>query len=163
VRLDDAAPKAVVTASCGVEAARVVEYAPILAKALDLSKSPVKPVVVCKHREPTAVRPDLPARESVAAALRAHAPLDWDAEVAAAKPLARPTIIKSTDPLYALYTSGTTGTPKGIVRDAGGYATMLGVTYKHFMSAKLGDTCFTASDIGWCVRASRALPRRAPD
>lgn len=152
VRVDDAKPKAVVTASCGVEVARVVEYAPIVAAMLDQIKTEA-PVVICKHRDPTPVRPDVPTRAKVASAFKPTTKIvDWDeAEQRSASRPAKAVPVPSTHPLYVLYTSGTTGTPKGIVRDTGGYAAALGVSMTKFMQVQRGDTYFCSSDVGWVV------------
>ena len=142
VRIDDVKAKAIVTASCGIEPSKVIEYEPLLRGALDIAKH--KPQhVISKHRKPTAKRPDLPLKSS-------WGQLDWDDEISKAKP-AKPVPVKSTDPLYVLYTSGSTGTPKGIVRDTGGYCTAMSFSMEHFMRAGKGDVYFASSDVGWVV------------
>jgi propionyl-CoA synthetase len=136
VRIDDAAPKVVVSASCGIEGKRVVEYKPLLDKAIRLSS----------HKPNTQVILQRPQAE---AAMGAN-DVDWADAVASASP-ADPVPMKSTDPLYVLYTSGTTGKPKGVVRDGGGYATALTWSMRHVYDVGPGQTIFTASDVGWVV------------
>jgi propionyl-CoA synthetase len=136
VRIEDAAPKLVVAASCGIEGTRVVEYKPLLDRALELSAH--KP-----YRQIILQRPQ-------AAAPMGPADVDWDAAMADSTPAAA-VPVRSTDALYLLYTSGTTGKPKGVVRDSGGYATALAWSMRNVYDVGPGQTIFTASDIGWVV------------
>lgn len=137
-RIDDAEPVAVVTASGGLEPGRVVEYLPMVAKALELSASPPKTVIV-KDRE--AVPGNAADHDGW---------LDWDAQMADATPAA-PVAVAATDPLYILYTSGTTGKPKGVVRDNGGHAVALTWSMRNIYGIDGGDVWWTASDVGWVV------------
>lgn len=146
VRIEDARPKVIVTSSGGREPSRSVEYLPLVRQALDIcggSASGVEAVIVDD-------------RESVpgCAADYAHDRdidwLDWaELEVVAAP--AAPVELPSEHPLYILYTSGTTGNPKGVVRDTGGYAVALAWTMSNVYGIEAGDTMFTASDVGWVV------------
>lgn len=137
VRIDDAKPKVVLSASCGVEPSRLVEYKPMLDGAL----------AAAKHQPQTCVvkqRPQLRAELG-------DGDLDWDEEVATASPFEACVATASNDPLYILYTSGTTGQPKGVVRDTAGHAVQLRWMMKHFMGCGPGQTYWAASDIGWVV------------
>ncbi|MFI6691176.1 propionyl-CoA synthetase [Streptomyces sp. NPDC050433] len=136
VRIDDAAPKVVVSASCGIEGRRVIEYKPLLDRALDLAA----------HTPDTQIILQRPQAE----AHRGPNDVDWAEAMAKASP-ADPVPVRSTDPLYILYTSGTTGRPKGVVRDSGGYATALAWSMTHVYDIGPGQTIFTASDVGWVV------------
>ncbi|MDQ0769748.1 acyl-coenzyme A synthetase/AMP-(fatty) acid ligase [Pseudarthrobacter defluvii] len=137
-RIRDAAPAAVVTASGGIEPARRIEYLPAVAEALELAGTRDIPVLV-------------KARGGFASAAADHAGwLDWDEAMASAEP-AGPVDVKATDPLYILYTSGTTGTPKGVVRDNGGHAVALRWTLENIYDVGPGDVMWTASDVGWVV------------
>ena len=137
VRIDDAKPKLMVSASCGLEGKKVIEYKPLLDKAIDLAKH--KPAQCIIYQ-----------REQVAAPLIAGRDLDWTEEMAKAN--AHDCVpVKTTDPLYILYTSGTTGLPKGIVRDNGGHAVALKWSMKNIYDIKPGDVFWTASDVGWVV------------
>ena len=136
-RIDDAAPAVVVSASCGIEVSRVLEYKPILDRAIELSS----------HKPPWCVilqRPQAPA------ALTAGRDLDWEQVMADAKP-SDCIPVAATDPLYILYTSGTTAKPKGVVRDNGGHAVALRWSMEHIYDTRPGEVFWAASDIGWVV------------
>ena len=135
-RLDDARPVALVTASCGLEGSRVLPYLPIVRAALDLSTAD-RPAVVVLQR-PQLVE-ELGAGET-----------DWAAAMATAAPAA-PVSVQATDPLYILYTSGTTGKPKGVVRDNGGHAVALAYSMRAVYDAHPGEVWWAASDVGWVV------------
>lgn len=145
VRIDDARPKAIVTSSGGIEPSRRVEYLPAVAEAVALAEHTVGTVVV-KAREGFAT-----SLQDVRAGVGSGTQwLDWDEAVAQAEP-ADPVPVAATDPLYILYTSGTTGTPKGVVRDHGGHAVALAWTMANIYDVGPGQTMFTASDVGWVV------------
>ena len=140
-RIEDARPVAIVSASCGIEPTRVVEYKPMLDAALDRSSHKPESVVVLQRPQ---------ARAAVGERDTEWEELDWDELVADAEP-ADCVEVEATDPLYVLYTSGTTGRPKGIVRDNGGHAVALRWSMENVYDIGPGDTFFTASDVGWVV------------
>mmetsp|Transcript_11161 Transcript_11161/g.20746 ORF Transcript_11161/g.20746 Transcript_11161/m.20746 type:complete len:568 (+) Transcript_11161:655-2358(+) len=143
VRIDDAKPKAVVSASFGIEPSRLVQYAPLLQGALEIAQHKPASVYV-KHRQV----PEKYAKEVIP--VESSSIKDWDTEMDNATPHDAVPVL-STDPLYLLYTSGTTGQPKGVLRDSGGYATALKWSMEHFFDIKEKETFWAASDIGWVV------------
>ena len=136
-RINDAAPKVIVSASCGIEASRVVEYKPILDRAIE--KAGHKPRWCVIMQRPQAQASMVPGRD-----------LDWSQELIGARP-ADCVPVASTDPLYILYTSGTTGKPKGVVRDNGGHAVALRWSMEYIYDTHPGEVYWAASDIGWVV------------
>lgn len=141
-RIDDARPVVLVTASGGLEPGRTVEYLPMVESALGLTKTPPHTVIV-KDRE------QIPGSAADYKASSA-AWFDWDELVADSSP-AEPVSVAATDPLYILYTSGTTGKPKGVVRDNGGHAVALTWSMRNIYDIGAGDVWWTASDVGWVV------------
>ncbi|NMO00234.1 propionyl-CoA synthetase [Gordonia sp. TBRC 11910] len=136
-RIDDAEPVALITASGGLEPGRTIEYLPIVAKAVELSAVAPSTIIVKD-------RPQVPGSAAD------HGWLDWDGLAAGAQP-AGPTTVAATDPLYILYTSGTTGKPKGVVRDNGGHAVALAWSMRNVYDIGADDVWWTASDVGWVV------------
>ena len=136
-RIDDAAPKAVLSASCGIEGSRVIEYKPMLDRAIELAATKPDHCVILQ-------RPQAPA------AMTSGRDLDWAEAVAAASP-ADCVPVRAIDPLYILYTSGTTAKPKGVVRDNGGHAVALRWTMENLYDIKPGEVFWAASDVGWVV------------
>ncbi len=140
-RIDDAKPKLIVSASCGLEPGRVIAYKPLLDKAIEMSAHKVDATIIFQ-------------REMEKAALVAGRDFDWKEEMdkaaaAGAKPTCVP--VAATDPLYVLYTSGTTGKPKGVVRDNGGHMVALKWSMKNVYDIDPGDVFWAASDVGWVV------------
>jgi propionyl-CoA synthetase len=136
-RIDDARPAVVVSASCGIEPSRIVEYKPMLDAALESAEYPPRTCVIVQ-------------RDQLRCRLIAGRDLDWHELMAAAEPV-EPVPVAATDPLYVLYTSGTTGTPKGIVRDNGGHAVALLWSMRHIYDMHPGEVFWAASDVGWVV------------
>lgn len=136
-RLDDATPRVVLTASCGIEVSKVIDYKSLVDRAIELAAH--KPAhVVIKQREQAPCELGQPHDR------------DWDALIAAASP-ADPVPVKGSDPLYILYTSGTTGKPKGVVRENGGHAVAMRYSMQAVYDMAPGDTFWAASDVGWVV------------
>ena len=140
-RIDDATPVAIVSASCGIEPGRVVPYKPLLDKAIELARH--KPDACVVLQRPMAQASLVPGRDH-----------DWAALVAEAKASGRKAgcvSVAATDPLYVLYTSGTTGQPKGVVRDNGGHMVALKWTMRNIYGVEPGEVYWAASDVGWVV------------
>ena len=136
VRIDDATPTVVVTASCGIEASRVIPYTPLLTDALRLaSHRPAGTVVLQRPQGPADLGP---------------LDVDWVEAMSSAQPHAA-VPVAATDPLYILYTSGTTGKPKGVVRDNGGHAVAMAWSFENVYGMGPDDVWWAASDVGWVV------------
>lgn len=136
-RIDDAQPAVIVSASCGVEPTRTVAYKPMLDAAVEAASHPPRSCVIVQ-------------REHSRCELTPDRDLDWDELMANAGPV-DPVPVAATDPLYILYTSGTTGKPKGIVRDNGGHAVALLWSMRNIYDIAPGDVFWAASDVGWVV------------
>jgi len=136
-RIDDAKPKVIVAGSCGIEPSRTVLYKPLIDSAIEqAAHKPERCVILQREQGPAELTP---GRD-----------LDWSEAVAAAEP-ADCVPVEATDPLYILYTSGTTGQPKGVVRDNGGHAVAMTWSMRHVYGVAPGEVYWAASDIGWVV------------
>ena len=137
IRIDDSKPKALVTASCGIEFTNIIEYKPLVDEALRISSHAPETVILLQ-------------RSQAKASMQAGRDFDWNDLMSSANP-ADPVPVDATDPLYILYTSGTTGLPKGVIRENGGHAVALKYSMKAIFNTNPGEVYWAGSDVGWVV------------
>jgi len=137
IRINDAEPKVIVSASCGIEIEKIIPYKPLLDQAISIADHKPNNCIIYQ-------------REQLSADMVTDRDYNWQTLMQNAIEIA-PVPLKSTDPLYVLYTSGTTGKPKGVVRDNGGHAVAMLYSMKHIYGMNIGDTFWAASDVGWVV------------
>ena len=137
IRIDDAKPKALVTASCGIEFTNIIEYKPLVDEALRISSHAPETVILLQ-------------RPQAKASMQAGRDFDWNDLMSSANPV-DPVPVDATDPLYILYTSGTTGLPKGVIRENGGHAVALKYSMKAIFNTNPGEVYWAGSDVGWVV------------
>ena len=137
VRIDDAEPALIISASCGIEISKIIEYKPLLDEAIELASHKTQRCIILQ-------------RPQAAAAMQPGRDLDWHETMATAEAV-ECTPVKATDPLYILYTSGTTGKPKGVVRDNGGHAVAMNYSMHAVYDIEPGEVFWAASDVGWVV------------
>lgn len=138
VRIQDAKPVFILTASCGIEPSRIINYKEIIDEAIKEANVELKGVLVYQ-------------RKQLIVGLQEGRDFDWEKTISSCKPFYNYEEMESTDPLYIIYTSGTTGKPKGIVRDNGGHAVSLNWTMKNIYGVDQNDVWWAASDVGWVV------------
>ena len=137
IRIDDAKPKVIITASGAIEGKKILEYKPMIDRAIEQSAHKPEKCIIFQ-------------RKFVKAAMNSSRDLDWDELMEKGAPV-ECTSVRATDPLYILYTSGTTGKPKGVVRDNGGHAVALRWSMRYIYGVEPGDVYWAASDVGWVV------------